>query len=373
MPWAALVALASVAVSLMVWTHERLGLLDVAAGLFVVGALVAALTSGRLDASALALRSSLAIVGAYYLSRAMPAGRGTNALVLGLVSATLLAALAIVVLWAGSAASKVTALNAWLYDWMRSALHPSWSLPLDPANLGTAASALLTPFSFAFVWALAAQPPRWLRVAGVGALALILLVLSVRSAWIAVLASVVLYGALARGRALRVASVVVVASILAGAAAVVLAPSLFDTGSAAVRLETWAASLGALKDHLPFGLGPGMFPYYLTALWRGRPSAEVVTAPENGLLQLSGDAGLLGLVASLIVLAAVARGATRAARAGVIGRAAFVATAAYLVLGLAWSVSVLVIRTADEGFATVATPFPWLLIALSQRETTDPR
>ena len=363
----------SIAAAITVWLARgarlRLGWFDVGVASFCAGAALASLHALRGDESHIALRSLLAVVLASYLARAMPGRRASALLAAGVISLGLAVAAGVVVLWASAGAAKVTPLNGWLYVSTRSVLDSRWTLPLDPANLAVAAASLLTPLAFALVASTSGPRVRGSFLIAAVAFASALVVLSVRSAWVAVLGAAVVYGLRFRGRALRAAGGALAAALTLFVAAAASAPTLFDPGSTLVRVDLWRASVAILQAGGPVGLGPGMFPYHLIELWRGKAGTEVFTGPDNALLQVAGDAGVLGLAGAAIALFAWARRAWDAPPASVLGRGALFGLLCYLAFGAFWSVSVVAIRTAEETFATVAVPFPWLLLGLFYRET----
>ena len=196
---------------------------------------------------------------------------------------------------------------------------PPIRLPSEGTPFGSVA---VPPFVIWPAFALAGliESPRWRRAvqAGLVAVGAPLTVLSgSRSAWLAMAAAVavaVVPWAWHRRRLLRIArrpgarTLLVGAAGLAGGAAVLVlvAPRLTAVTSLIYRASLWRDTLRAWATDPLFGIGPGFMPYARQA------AAPDFTFPvrqphsHNLPLGLLGDAGLLGLLAGLLLVATIA-------------------------------------------------------------------
>jgi tetratricopeptide (TPR) repeat protein len=196
---------------------------------------------------------------------------------------------------------------------------PPIRLPAEGTPFGSVA---VPPFVIWPAFALAGliESPRWRGAvqAGLVVVGVPLTVLSgSRSAWLAMAVAV---GAAAvpwawrRRHHLRLdqrpdaRTLVTVAAALAGSAAlvVVVAPRLTAVTSLIYRASLWRDTLSAWSSDPLLGIGPGFMPYARQA------AAPDFTFPvrqphsHNLPLGLLGDAGLLGLLAGIVLLAAIA-------------------------------------------------------------------
>jgi tetratricopeptide (TPR) repeat protein len=196
---------------------------------------------------------------------------------------------------------------------------PPIRLPTEGTPFGSVA---VPPFVIWPAFALAGliEAPRWRRAVqgGLVAVGVPLTVLSgSRSAWLAMAATAavaVVPWAWRRRHRLRLArrpdarTILLGAAGLAGVAAILLfvGPRLTAVTSLIYRASLWRDTLLAWASDPLFGIGPGFMPYARQA------AAPDFTFPvrqphsHNLPLGLLGDAGLLGLLAGLLLVAAIA-------------------------------------------------------------------
>jgi tetratricopeptide (TPR) repeat protein len=190
--------------------------------------------------------------------------------------------------------------------------------------------------------------PRWRRWLQ-GALALagvpLTLLSGSRSAWLAIgVATAVLALTVARSRGVRVrlprrwrAREVGIATLAIGAGALGLAfiaPRALAVTSLIYRGNLWSDTLAAWSTDPLLGIGPGTMPYARQAA--AEPLSFPVQQPHshNLLLGVLGDAGLVGLVAALVLVLVFAWVAGPWRSRSVSGRAAASVLAGFAVAGL---------------------------------------
>ena len=192
-----------------------------------------------------------------------------------------------------------------------------WSHPHDVALL----LALLAPA----IWTIRSR--RALAIAALPVLALIALIVFLegsRNVWVAVgvglVAAIALHirrvGTPSRRVALAVAvalGLLAAAAVQVGAAAAVLR-RLMGFDSLVARIDQWTDSLALWVQNPLQGWGPGSFPFLLRLTGHYDDHVFVSRHPDNALIQLVAEAGILGLGAAGLSVAALLVGIRRAGR-----------------------------------------------------------
>ncbi|HLK10441.1 MAG TPA: O-antigen ligase family protein [Candidatus Binatia bacterium] len=209
-------------------------------------------------------------------------------------------------------------------------------------NYLTFAHVMVFPFAWTAAMALGG---RWPAAAAAGLVLLAILFSTARGAWLAALTVVAALAAAVRGR--RAAALLAGLALLA-TAVLLASPDLrgevqgmFGLGGAnAPRVAIYRANLDIVHAHPVLGLGFGRYATAAAPYYRLHPTADRRSHAHSNYLQLAAEAGLAGLAAFVLLLAAglrlgwralagAADPATRAAAAG-----AWAGVAGFVVGGL---------------------------------------
>ena len=265
----------------------------------------------------------------------------------------------IFLLWAIEPYPKTTATSEWLHDIVHPWASSTWATRTDFLSLNTA----LPPLLFLLSFALAAAPraPRVRAAAGLatGALVIAIAICDSRAGLLAAGTAIVVLGMLTGGRGSLRLGLAGVAGILVGTVA-----GIADPSSLATRVELWRVSLDALLAHVPLGIGPGGFPaLFAETIAPTTIDRRVPVAPHELFFDVWGNAGVLGLTALLLLAAGVSRRVRRPSwtpwSAGAVA-----VIASTIAFGLFESDLGSTYPTAAGAFTYIASPLPWVALAL---------
>lgn len=351
-------------------TSPRSALMSPAIALIGLGLAVELVRAPEHGQAAQIARGFVAVFGFYYAA-VLARARWTSQLQLGLLMAgSIVATTGIVALWAADESAKVTVTNAWLRDAIGVFFRPDWTTRIQQTSLNPAGSVLATIAPIAFVaFGRATGAGRLISLLGAIALSAAVIVSGARTAWIGLAAGL--------GEAAFLLSLPrrwLVAGTLSAlalfASLVVASPKLLSLNTVGERLEVWRVSAGLLAQTFPLGLGLGGFARALEDALPVGPRRSIQVTPDNTPLQILGEAGLIGFVGLLVAVTIVAR-ELRGVRSGsATQQAAAAALVAYAVIGLAESVFLYTHPIAFHTYVSLASPFPWLLLAVIERERT---
>lgn len=284
--------------------------------------------------------------------------------------------------WLGVAGVVVAASYSllWLLVWSRwlEVGQPAWALfnlPLPAGPYGFKHNvALVCGFLIPFLWMVPTdRPTRFLRMAGIGVLMLVLVLAGSRGLWLAAATATVAIAATRRpspgdrlplGRGWWRVSLAV-AVLAAAGVALWLVPDLAravggrvgNLLSVGARLDLWAASLKEWSSAVLSGVGPGGWPMWLPTTGYFDLTTFSPRHPDSMPLQLIAEAGLLGAAGVLVVVVGVVRALRRTPPPPAVWVAIFVLVACVtanptdlpfaVALGIAW-LAISVPRVAND-------------------------
>ena len=218
---------------------------------------------------------------------------------------------------------------AWGRGWVEWLLvsggnSPPLSLPLNTGPFGHRHDvALLLVLLSPALWSPSFRKRRAVSILGTALVMGIVLIDSSRNVEIALLAASVVVFATSRlrptARTLRIAGVIVATGAVVAVALLVLSPALLSrVGNVAnlqARFTLWGEAGQVWVAHPLAGIGPGAFPFSYMMTDYFRLTLFDPRHPDNAVVQLLVEAGVLGLGAAIVCVATFARAARSRYRA----------------------------------------------------------
>jgi O-antigen ligase len=212
---------------------------------------------------------------------------------------------------------------AWGTGWVEwllvsGGVSPPLSLPLNTGPFGHRHDVgLLVVLLGPALWSPPFRKRRAVSILGTALVAAIVLIDSSRNVEVALLAATAVVFATSRrrptARALRIAGVVAVAGAISAAALLVLSPVLMsrvaNVANLLTRFTLWGEAGQVWVVHPLAGIGPGAFPFSYMMTDHFRFSLFDPRHPDNAVVQLLVEAGVLGLGAAVVCVATFVRAA----------------------------------------------------------------
>ncbi len=197
---------------------------------------------------------------------------------------------------------------------------PPRSLPLETGPFGHQHDvALLVVLLAPAMWSAAFRRRRFVAVVGTTLAAGIVLVEGSRNVQLAAVGSSVLimlgYRLRVDTRAVRFVAGIAAALAITGAGVAIASPALLsrivNIDSLLVRFSIWTEAAGVWLQHPLAGVGPGAFPfsYMLSSHFRFSPFDP--RHPDNAIIQLLVEGGIIGVAAASVCVVTLVRGARK--------------------------------------------------------------
>jgi O-antigen ligase len=284
--------------------------------LFLAACVLSSYPRQSLDAGT----TAIGYAAAFSLARRIPAHGGTEALMHLLGAVVAAVAIAFALVWA-------VAWQTWLiaYDGRIPALDIELPGSIFGYRHHLPMLCVLGAPGVVAVLRSGTRSSRTLAAVAMAAMGFVILAAGSRTVWVAIAAAVIavsvprltgpvrrrVVGSVPSGKSIALGAAGLGALVLL---ALVVVPRLGTFTTVVARLDIWRASVEAWST-APFqGHGPGAFPFLLRDTSYFESSIYAPRHPDNALVELAAEAGLLGLGAAIVLVVGVGRVAIRSDR-----------------------------------------------------------